>query len=709
MAAGPLCLRAQSEEAAAAPKTALSYLNEHLGAAAADILEARGYVVLAGKTKSRRLVHVQWKALELLLANRKDLLVFIKLFDSRPAFDTAPEDIAALRRLKELPSTGLLTPAMHSAVDVIAAHLQEAAALPKKAPAGTENGAFSTRWGEEFRAEFHAELLTDFTPLAEDYFTRVLSLPEADAHFRSYMQDVRGLDAGILLDQDQAAGELSRKTSLLIASYLLDQKRLWNLAQTAHRLKDILRSSGLRADLDGLRGTLPAAGDHKSILKGLRTALEEQDRDARIRFRGTDLHVHAADGGAQQNTGDRVVVSLAYWIEGANSGERIDVSATGFIDDREQGVRRKIADTKRLGSGGPYTFTTEVTLESPYPVAYRFYLSAPGAETLEADVTIGVSPSFQDTVTSLAEADGLVSRCQLNKAEKALQDARGETAALAGREPFKKLLTDIDDRRKELARRKEARGHLKGSLDSVHLYASREHCDYQPDRAERALALMKRLPPGCDQIRAASGQALSQHIVKLLRRTSRRRHLQDAFSAAAAKARELERNCSIQEAADMYTSALALLESDPGARCGEWETDFERIRLNDLRRVGRASAVRDAIERTISNAEKAFAQGHYAAALSILHPLRAGIDALDNAGCYGALKEQAEKVAQAAGLALPPRPAQDLKELLPSDPIAKPLEDVRRASRRLREERRRQQETETSFEGPNTPDEEEPQ
>ena len=152
----------------------------------------------------------------------------------------------------------------------------------------------------------------------------------------------------------------------------------------------------------------------------------------------------------------------------------------------------------------------------------------------------------------------------------------------------------------------------------------------------------------------------------------------------------------------MYASALAILDSDPGARCGAWEVEFEKVRMSDLARSGRASKISETIDAGLAKAKKAFSKGRYRGSLAVLFPLISGIDKLENNSCYSSQRSKAEERVKAAGLALAPMGKKRLSGLLPKDPVGKPLEVVRRASRRLRAERRTQQETSSRLENPSS-------
>ena len=695
---GPGIVLAQDEKPAV--QTAVEYLDANVGLRALDILEERGYVVSNGrKGDDREILFVQWDNLKRLTSLRNEISAFIRVFSSPPEYETPEKDGLFLRKLQEAPVGGLLTPALHSSVDVLAAHIEERNTL-KSDPGKTS--LFEEKWSRGFTEGEDAGALTDMRPLVRPYFRDFVGKPEATRHLTEYFKRIGASEK--IIFEDLRAGRMSKNLGDLLLSYLLDQKRLWNVHKTEERLKKIARSSSVEKDISDLQSILDKIENPDSFIREFQKSVQSETKRAHIRFRGTDLHVRVADRDGSQDPGDEVVVSMAYWVEGLNPREITNVFAIGFVDDPQNGATRRMIESSRRKDGGPYTISTRLKLDSQKPLTYRLYLSASGAETFKTEATIDVSPDFHDAVSAAAAADNLLARCRLKEAAIEFKKIEEELAEWKQKPQFKEFLSDIRARSEETARLRKILAQLKDSLDGAKLFASKEQCRYRTDRVDRALSLLRDLPPGCEHLQTKGGKRLSTELIHLSYITQKRAFAQKSFDERIALAEKEERDCRFPEAAESFASALALLEATPAARCGRWETKYASVKIKDLPRAAGASALSGSIEGDIARAEQAFAQGKYARTMGILYPLAAGIRALPNESCYSNSLQRADAAAQAAAVALDPVGQEGLKILLPKDPVGNEMLAVQKASRRLREERRQIGELKSNLESPNAPE-----
>lgn len=695
-------------EAAAEPhvsgeRRAYALAEKSLGAEALAILNERGYLVTVGKGNDARLVHAQWEALLALTERGRELGVLASLLAENakaPAFDGDEE---AVRALRAAPAGGLMTPGVRAAADLLAAHLAAAHALERDALERGGARLFETEAGAAFMRWARPELRGDSRALANEYFRLRLAAPEhaeaAAAHLLGYMKEARGRELEEALGRDLAANKLSEELGGALAGYLEDQVRLWTLFRTPERIRELERATDLRRDLKELAAVLPRLGE--DAVRELREALDSPAGATR-EFRVTELHVHASGEWPGVDTGDTVVVSASFWLESLGNGGSVEAFAVGFTDHGEGGLRDKSVVPLRLTESGPHVFKGSFILDAHEPRTYRLLVSAESAETVRREIEITPSLAHKGALEKLTDARVMLQSCEL---EGTLEQASALERAFAqgGERPQTKALAEDARRlRAEAEAASRAYQELQAALPGARLYSSSDQCEFQVDRAERALELLGTLPAGCALRQDGADQALGAELAALFERTGARAQRQLAFRQGVASGAELEKACKGPEAAEAYAGALALLDADAAARCGEAEAEYVRVRDEALpRALAGASSARSA-EDALAKAEKLFAGGDHAGALGVLHPLAAGLKQAENPGCYGVVLKRAEELSQAAGVALAPR-ERSRSELGPDD-TAELAAEIGKESRRRRSTRRSQRESELERQSPQAPE-----
>lgn len=697
-------------------REAAAFLEEAFGDKGLTVLHRRGFVSLTGTGKSRSVTHVQWPLFEATVKDQARYRQFADLYAKnrrRTAVDGSLDD---LRTLQRRPLGGMMTPSVRAAADVLAALLQEAGELDKKLAAAPEGrNLLDSRWGAAFFASRPAAMIDSPENAAAAYFSEVLAFSQADSpqrrHFLEHMASIYKEDASALLDRDLAKNAPSAELSGHLERYLADQRKLWTVEDTRSRLHELERSGTLKADAAALE--LVLAGLEKGgVVERLGSILKTPPAKTEgpvVRFSGPELHVYAEDGSATLDAGDTAVVSMAYWVYGIVDGKEVEISELGFVDRGAAGVESRVENKVNAGNGGPYTFTAKIPVRTDEPVTYRLIVSADGAETLSREVEVQPSPRYRELLALAAEGDREASSCMLNDALTRYDSALEDLRPLAGKRRFAALLKHVEDRKKTVQRQSEALERLDAAIDGARLFASKEQCDFRTDRARHALSLLADLPAGCDARPEGEG-SLSSTLRGLLEISQRRREAQDAFDKAVKLARELEGRCRTERAVSLYAGALALLDADDQARCGEWEQNYTLVRIEDLPRASGAARIGDDLRAVADAAEKKFAAGDARTALELLLPALAKVEAMPDAACYDSSKSRLADLARAYGEALrpgsPKAAAADAK-LKPDAPertveavlADKARRDKERSAARA-EQRRRQSPSTAAPEGP---------
>ncbi|MFA5138900.1 MAG: hypothetical protein WC728_06655 [Elusimicrobiota bacterium] len=692
---------------------AIALLDGALGVEGTDILDKAGYIVLANHdAQGRHLLYAQWSALSTLEEHAAGLAALASAYETvRNGGEPGPGlRLDAVHAIQELPSGGLLTPAVKGAIDLLSLHLAARLSLDRSrsaSAAAAPDLLYDKSWAKGFFSRTHGATLDDFSPLSQYYFRTRLVVPgeepEPVRHLVSHLIDVHGKDVASLVEKDRVQGQISDELGNWTAKYLLEQKLLWILSRTSPRLRALERGS-LRQDMRDL-GRVAAGLAAPDIVDRLKKVLQAPAAPSAVRISGTEISVQNSKGGKDLLEGEAASMSLAYVLEGLPKGGKAPVFEVGFLDPGDGPITHPSRGSAQRENGG-YGFSSGWPCSVGTGV-YRILLHTPGSPTLRREASVSVAGGARDDVEKLTQTLVQEAACRLASARSSAADAVEDfvkPGEAAGSKELGKLVTRLADRISDESRTLE---ELQESLPGVLLYASQEQCRFRTDRAERGLDLLERLPPGCDVWKTPSDRMISDELFKATRATARRRLNQDGFLAASAKARDRERACDFKEAARLFAAGMALLDSDPVAKCGEWEKEYTRVRLEDLPRVVNASGFKDSLERSLQDASKAFAGGDPGRSLSILTALIGGVDSLPEGSCYASQKEAAEKLAQAAGVSLGPTRREVIQASLEEDPIASEAESIREEYRRRKEQTDMTLEQEASRQAPTLLSEEE--
>ncbi len=692
-------------------QSAYQALEDAVGSQAVRILHDRSIVLVSGGSRSRSILHVQWPVLESLQANAKALAGLSEAYEQARSGAPFDGDPALLRSLSALPESPLVSAGVKAAAATLADALLNAAGLDPETAASRRKPLPSLSWGSGFWSRNRCDLATDFTPAAKAFFEELSAGPKGNAQARSHLLDhlqAKGVDASSRLETDLSEGAASPELTRWIADYLEDQKRLWLASQLPERLSALERAGGARRDLKDLGTVAERLASGPDAVRALRFALQEETLPGGVRFTGAELHVNPKAGATPFDAGDEAVVSLAYWIEGLPPRGSVEVSEAGFLDEGERGLSDVRVGTRKRSSPGPHTVSFPVKLRSPGKKLYRFILSGSDGSSARREAAVEVTPRYEDSLAQAGKAEASAQACRMEEALGDFEALQEEVKLLSDKPQFKAMLAWLKPRAKKVGEQKEQTLQLHGLIDGVRLFASKEHCDFKPERARRALALLDSLPPGCDLVPMGAAEdgssppPMRKGLEELLAQTERRKANQEAFRAGIEAAHQLESRCSHEEAASLYAASLALLDSDPEARCGAWESEYTAARLNDLPRTSSAKAMADEFARTREEAAKASSEGDHARALSLLNPMIARIDTLPGRVCYQKQRQDAQELSQAAGLSLSPEDPARAVSALPGDDIADALAAVVSERKRLEGEFERRLERERLKESPNS-------
>lgn len=447
------------------------------------------------------------------------------------------------------------------------------------------------------------------------------------------------------------------------------------------RLSRIERDSDAKKAFDDLRAAAPRLAETDDLPGRLKDILAAADEPSAVKLTAPELHARSDDGTAFE-PGDKAVFSIAYWVDGLGKGAQTSVVEALYLDRGPQGLELVSRKAVRRAAGGPYVFNVEAVVPEAGRLTYRLALDSSDAAPLSREASVPVSDALDALRAEAGRAEGLARACRLDES----------TAA------WKEVLTGLDsqksDARSKLASESRARlraaegwardkAELGDSLDGARLYATAERCEYRTDRAERALKFLADLPAGCDR-GEAGGRGVAEELAGLARLTDSRRRLQESFRASVKKAREHEAACRPIEAARLYASALAVLDTDSGARCGDFEAEYQAVRLSDLPRAAGAEGLSGAVQGELGKARKRSSSGDPAGALDVLLPLSTSLRRLPDVRCHAALLKEADELAQGAGVALSPLEAGALR--LAPDPAAEAVAAAKKDWERRRAE-----------------------
>lgn len=674
-------------------QSAAAVLEGDLGLPALEALERRAILLTTGSSKPRRVAAISWDALERHIAAAPRLVAFLEAYQAVRKGGKPAGTADTFQDLRNLPPGGLLANASRAALAALGEHAAAIRDLSDAAPALIESGSFyRTAWGKAISERTHSELGGSALGAGAEALFAALSAPGApagiSAHFSKWLsaRDRAPLDE--LRAADASAGRLSEKLKGAFEDYLADQGRVEAVLSARDRLSRLESDSEARRLFDDLRAAAPRLVEAGDLSVRLKEILAEKNETPTLTLNVPELHLRPSSE-APLEAGDEMIISVAYWIDGLPSNQDAEVAEVLYRDDGDQGLALLSRTVSKRRAGGPYSLMLKTSASASGRPTYRLVLDAAGAVPAVREVSAEVSDALDGLRLAAAEAEALGRACRL------------EDSSVAWKNVLEKLGADNKPARVRLAasarrRLKAVEGwtilkrQLDESLDGARLFATKEHCDYRTERAERAMSLLKSLPAGCDReiTRAENSDVpqagIAEELSRLSRDTDARRRLQEGFRATVSRARDREASCKPDEAATLYAAAMVLLDSDPDARCGDFEKEYAAVRMEDLPRAAAADRLGAAIETELGRARRQLASEKASSALATALPLATALGRLPDARCWsGPIKSTAE-LAQAAGVALGPPPVAGLR--LAPDPASAIIDEARQDWERRRSE-----------------------
>lgn len=626
----------------------LDAFTQAFGEAGLKTLTERGYLVLQGSGAGRRLAAVHWKALEGLAA-------------VAGACKKLDHDFGSCR---VLPPDGAMTPRLHALADAIVAEDQERFALESSSssrtePAGLPN-LFETKWGAELAARRRADLVEDPAGLAKSYFEDELTGPRPNAEAVKHFAAVMGPEAAAKLASDAVRGAASDDLRALIRRYLQDERRRRGLALAHARMAALTSDKDTRRELDALTALAAALSSRPGLLSSLEAAVSGAPAPGGApKLRSAGIHLWAPTRLGQHELGDEAVVSGAYWVDGLDEGASIDVDETVFIETsrsfsavESRAVRRK--------NGGPYPYERRVTIDQTRPFAFVALVSAVSGSVVAERAEVPVAPDFELSLKREAEALQASQSCD-PKAAEAIYSQLSELIAEAAKvkPQYRALLERTRRGKAKAAEDAAALAKLTQAVAASRPDATAQQCAYDAGRTDAAIALARRLPPGCD------GQFLPDLFAQRSL-ISRRAADQKWFLRASSNARSRRRSCDFAGASEQWTAALAVLEADPSARCGKVDEEAKAAE-GDLIQVRRARLWSETLNKSLDKAENTVAP---AERLAMLAPALARLNTLDDHDCRRDAIKRAERLVEKAGSDEAGPTDDEAKRRLPADSTA---------------------------------------
>jgi hypothetical protein len=663
----------------AAPPAALQAFITAFGASGADTLIDHGYLVVQDRGGDARLVSVHWKALEALAAAAPSCRALARDFKTAAEGVLAPASAdEGLAPCRALPPIGAMTPRLQALASALSAYHQERWSLSSSSaavqePHGLPN-LFDEPWGKDLARDRRADRLEDPSPLARGFFDDLLAGPRPDAKALAHFAAVcaaRGT-AGVpaLVAADATRGYPSDELRALIVRYLRDERRRLGLREDQARLQALLKDKAAMRDLDALDGLAAVLVRSPDALTRLEAAVSGAPAPAGgPRLRSAGLHLQAPTRLGQYELGDEATVSGAYWVDGLPEGRKAEFEETTFVETPDGDSAVSTRRVKRA-DGGPYPYERTLTIASPRGFSVRSIVSAAGAAPLDERVEVPVAPDFGLALGKEAAALRDLQACDPRSAGKAYEALVGMTADAAKVKPqYEALLKRARRGETEAADDAETLAKLDEAVTASREDSSPKLCRYDASRTDAAVKLARRLPPGCDRV--------LPELFAQRRLISRRAEDKRWFLKASERAASRLKRCDYEDAARIWTGALAVLEADPAARCGDAdaaakdaETSLERTRL--------LLAWTRGLDMQLDRAETAKDQ---AVRLSLAEGVIARIGALDDASCRRDALKRAERLAASAGASLPFLAYADAEKRLPREPDLPALTASVRAAR----------------------------
>lgn len=655
---------AAAAPAAPAPvkSAALALLADSFGEPGVETLAARGIIVLQGKSGSRRLSAVHWKAFGELSRATSSCLALASAADAlgHESAPSAPSlDLAACRAL---PADGLMTPALHALAAALEAGHEERWALrlasaPPTGAAGQPN-LFDTAWGKDLIARGHADALENPASLVKPMFDDLLAGPRPDkgaAALFAAEAAARGTVApDVAMAYDAEHGMLSEDLRAQLRRTLTNERRRWAAAKARAAAASLLGTASVKRELEDLRAAAKTLSSRPNLPAALEAAASRGlSAPGGARLKSAGIHLQEPTRLGQYELGDDAIVSGAYWIDGLKENESIEVEESLAVET-ERGFATVQTHSHKRRNGGPYPYSRTVKISETRPFAVRALISSPGA-LIDERVEVPLARDFELALNKESEAAGLRAACRPKDAETAYQSLETLIAEPAKIKPQYKALAERSRKAREaLKAEAETLAKLEESLPAVRADSAPQQCRYETARVDEALKLAKRLPVGCDK---------DLPELHSLRATITRRAVdQSWFLKASAEARSKRKSCDLNAARTRWSEALAALDADPGARCGRVAEEEGRAKT-DLAELTRKIAWRESLVESLTKAE---AETAPARRLDILRPAISRLGAL-NENCFAAESRRALSLSQAAAKNMTAPADDEMARRLPAD------------------------------------------
>lgn len=634
-----------------------------------SVLADRGYLVVQGGRGSRRLAAVHWKALEALAEAAPSC---------RRLREPAAEGPDGLGPCRSLPFDGAMTPRLHLLAAAAAAESEERWSLTASSaalaePAGLKN-LFETPWGVELARRRRADRLEDPASLAKPFFAELLAGPKPDAeaakHFLAVTAARGASGADATLAEDAARGAASAELRAMIRRYLRDERGRRGLALARERVAALLADRQTRRELSELEALSAALAARPGLIASLEAAVSAAPASAGAPRLRLVLHLQEPTRLGRYELGDRVVLSGAYWVDGLAEDASVEIEESTFLETARGFSSLETVKRKR-SNGGPYSFARRIAVEESRAFSFLAVVSAASGSAASERVEIPVAPDYGLAVEKEAEALQFSLSCDPKSAGTAYAALESLVAEAAKAKPqYQDLLDRARKGRAKAAADAESLVRLEEALDASRADASPQQCRYETARTDAAIALERKLPPGCDRV-----------LPELFSRRaaiSRRAADQDWFLKASSEARARRRACDLQDAAERWAQSLSVLETDPAARCGKAAEEARRAE-GELAAVLRSLAWTAVLGKVLDQAE---AETVPARRLETVRPALARLASLEDRECRREDLNRAQRLAaQAAEDETGPADADLPREAT----LTAALEDVRRARARLLE------------------------
>ncbi|MFI5350245.1 MAG: hypothetical protein ACHQ2Z_11925, partial [Elusimicrobiota bacterium] len=644
--------------AARASAAPLDAFVSSFGESGVQTLNSRGYIVLQGRGLERRLAAVHWKALEGLAA-------------AASSCRSLSPDFAACR---SLPSDGAMTPRLHALASAVAAANEERFSLASSSASPTEPaglpGLFETAWGRDFAARRGADRVEDPAALAKPFFEDFLSGPRPNPDAAKHFLTVEaGSGADKLLAADAERGAASDELRRLLRRYLQDERRRRGLQLSDARVAALSSDKETARELAALNGIAATLAAKTGLLTALETAVSGAPSPSGApKLHSAGIHLQESTRLGQHELGDEAIVSGAYWVDGLDEDASIALDETTFIET-PRGFSAIETNAVKRRNGGPYAYERRVTITETRPFSVVALVSSASGTVVTERAEIPVAPDYELSLKKEAEA----LQDSLTCSPKAAAAAYGALADLVSdaakvKPQYRSLLDRALLGRKKALADEASLAKFEEASASSRAEPAPQRCAFSVERTDAALALARKLPPGCDR---ALPELYAQRAL-----ISRRAADQNWFLKASTDARSRRRACDFADASTRWTEALAVLEADPAARCGKVDAEAKAVEA-ELPAARRASAWTDALDKSI---DKAGAETTPAKRLALLAPALARLESLDDRDCRRDALRRAEKLAAAAGDAETGPADADAARRMPAEAtIAAVTEDVSRA------------------------------